>query len=252
MNNFDILSKDILIELAIELDLPDIINWCRLNKRFDEFTCKSDVFWRRKFIHDYGDYSKVLGLSWREFYKYVTVTKPNDLLWKGVEKNVLSYVVVALKRGANINNIRILFTPLSKASKRGQLEIVKYLVEQGGADINFRNGQALGEASYDGQLEVVKYLVGQGMNDNAVVDQALMYASENGHLEVVKYLVENGADVRFADDYALRRASRNGHLEVVKYLVEHGADVHARDNYAVLYAIKEGHQDIVDYLKSLQ
>ena len=220
MNNFDLLSKDILIELAIELNLPDIVNWCSLNKKFDNLTCKNDIFWRRKFIHDYGEYPKNSDLTWREFYKFITVAKPNDLLWKGVEENVLSYVVVALKRGADINRRRNYDSPLSTASKYGYLEVVKYLVEQG-SYVRVSN------------------------------DEALRFASFNGHLEIVKYLVEQGADVRADNNYALRSASIKGHLEVVKYLVEQGANVHARNDEALFWAKRNEHFEVVKYLESL-
>ena len=216
MNNFDILSKDILIELAIELDLPDIIKWCSVNKRFNDATCKSETFWRRKFNHDYGDYPKVPGLSWKEFYRYVTVTSPEDLLWEGaVQQNILSYVVVALKRGADVN-------------RDGILRI----------------------SSMEGKLDIVKYLVEHGANIHSLND-GLNWASYYGKLEVVKYLLENGADVRFKDDFALRFASNFGYLEVVKYLVEHGANVHANDDQALKQARMNKHFDVADYLESL-
>ena len=250
MSNFDLLPKDILIELAIELDLPDIIKWCSLSKKFDSLTCKNDVFWRRKFIHDYGGYSKKSDLTWKGFYKFVTVTEPNDLLWEGIEGNILSYVVVSLKRGANVENGRRNYTPLSIASEKGHLEVVKYLVGQG-ADVRAQYDYALRYASLNGHLDIVKYLVDKGSYVSAEDDFALRYASNNGHLEVVKYLVEQGADVRAYDDEALRYASYYGHLEVVKYLVKQGADVRANNDYALYWAKQKNHFEIVNYLESL-
>ena len=80
------------------------------------------------------------------------------------------------------------------------------------------------EASRSGDLERVKELVEQGANIHAWNDLALRCASENGDLEVVKFLVENGAD-NIND--ALIYASGE---EVIKFLVEKGADIHARAN----------------------
>ena len=254
MYNIDSLPKDILIEIAIELDLPDIVKWCSINKRINSLTGQNETFWMCKFIHDYGNYSKNSDLTWKEFYKLVTITKPNDLLWKGVKENVLSYVVVALKRGADIEHekqIRFyIYNPLSLASTNGHLKVVKYLVKQG-ANVRTKDDSALGLASENGHLEVLKYLVEHGADVRANNDLPLRLASENGHLEVLKYLVEHGAIVRSENDYALRSSSAYGHLEVVKYLVGRGADVHAENDSALRLAKYYEHFGVVDYLKSL-
>jgi ankyrin repeat protein len=75
---------------------------------------------------------------------------------------------------------------LETASKEGDLNKVKELIEQG-ADIH-ADDFALRWASYYGHLVVVKYLVEQGANIHALNDCAIRWASENGHLDVVKYL----------------------------------------------------------------
>ena len=244
------LSKDILIKIAIELDLPDILEWINVNKRFNKLTNKNDIFWMNKFYHDYEYYYKPTILTWKEFYKYITLTEPNDLLWKGIEGNVLSYVVVALKKGADINSKRNYNFPLSKASRIGRLEIVKYLVGKG-SNSNEKINVGFRRASENGHLEVVKYLVGQGANVRVQDDHALTSASFNGHLEVVKYLVWEGANVHATNDYALRWSSYNGHLEVVKYLVEHGANVNVNNYESLAWARINKHLEVVKYLESL-
>ena len=279
----DKLHNDVLIKLAIDLDLPDIIKWCSINKRFNKLTCENDIFWMNKFYNDYGKYPKNSDITWKEFYKYVTITEPNILLWKGVEENILSYVVVALKRGADIEHKKeidqdLFTTPLSAASENGYLEIVKYLVEHGadiefnenwplwlsaayghlevvkyllenGADIHAQGDLALFDASYNGDLEVVKYLIKHGAN---VDGHTLRAASENGKLEMVKYLVDHGVDVRDQQgDSALISASLYGYLEVVKYLVRMGANVHAQNDQALRFARKNKQVAVIEYLESL-
>ncbi|KAJ3335115.1 hypothetical protein HDU83_000620, partial [Entophlyctis luteolus] len=128
-------------------------------------------------------------------------------------------------------------TPLYIASKHGQFEVVKWLVDHG-ANVNTENVNKwapLHIASSIGHLEVVKWLVDHGANVNAEeVTKAtpLHIASQNGHLEVVKWLVDHGANVNAekADKWTpLHTASLNGHLEVVKWLVDHGANVNAEN-----------------------
>ncbi len=50
------LNKDVLVKLALELNLPDILSLCRINKRFNRFVCDDDIFWQKKLKRDW-DYS---------------------------------------------------------------------------------------------------------------------------------------------------------------------------------------------------
>ena len=138
---------------------------------------------------------------------------------------------------------------LRQASEKGQLEVVKYLVEIG-VDID---NDALVRASQNGHLAVVKYLVEQGADIHADDDVALLWASEEGHLDVVKYLVDQGADIHADNNRALRGAVFTGHLDIVKYLVEYLVEKEGRvDNIGNLIqiSINRGHSNVTDYLRS--
>jgi hypothetical protein len=74
------------------------------------------------------------------------------------------------------------------------------------------------EASKRGDLEVVKYLHGIGKECTV---WAMNLASRNGHLEVVKYLHSIGKE---CTTNAMDLASDNGHFEVVKCLYSIGKD----------------------------
>ena len=76
---------------------------------------------------------------------------------------------------------------LIKASKNGNLQKIKDLVNQG-ADIHIRNEEALRWAANNGYLDIVKYLVSQGADIHAKNDEALRYAISNGYQDVVEYL----------------------------------------------------------------
>ena len=109
-----------------------------------------------------------------------------------------------------------------------------------------------------GNLEQVKYLIEQGTDINAKDyggNTALTESSYEGHLDIVKYLIENGADIntKGANGYtALIWSSDKGHLEVVKYLIEQGADVNVKNNngYTALHYIKKNNMldDLIPYV----
>ena len=124
------------------------------------------------------------------------------------------------------------------ASRKGHLEVVKFLVSSG-VNINSAGYPILHIASANGHLELVKFLVSSGANIHADDDYAIRSASQNGLLEVVKFLVESGANIHAYDDFALRYASKDGHLEVVKFLVSSGANIHAENDFALHEALKQ-------------
>ena len=150
-----------------------------------------------------------------------------SLIEQGYDKNkILRYVCIF----GYLNIVRYIIEkynvdddfPVIYASKNGHFEMVKYLVEERGADARAENDDAVRLASKFGHLKIVKYLVENCEADiRANSDYAVRWASWNGHLQVVRYLVEQcGVDVRVENNDAVRKASAYGHFEVVKYLVE--------------------------------
>jgi len=119
-----------------------------------------------------------------------------------------------------------------------QYEVISYLLKNGsGINCQVRHTTALMLASKKGNLKMVKFLLDNGANINEVMDDscdyfdepccALMSAAAAGHLCTVKYLINRGADVTIAssdngeDDYtALIHAAKNNHFKVVKYLAK--------------------------------
>ncbi len=88
-----------------------------------------------------------------------------DALSTGNVKVVQKYI----DAGVNINDKYFAWTPLQIAANKGQLEVVKILVDKG-ADMNYRHPltklTALQLAAFDGFENVVSYLASKGADIN--------------------------------------------------------------------------------------
>ncbi len=129
--------------------------------------------------------------------------------------------------------------PLYTASKNGQLDIVRSLLDRG-SDVNemdSRRATALYTASSKGKLGVAKLLIERGANVNLRGIHGwtpLQAASYFGYLEVTRFLLDHGADVNAKArnrQTALHAASVLGHLDIALLLVERGADVDVRNHF---------------------
>ncbi|UKZ79048.1 hypothetical protein TrVFT333_006799, partial [Trichoderma virens FT-333] len=205
-----------------------------------------------------------------------------------------------LKHGAQVNGVGMIAEPLYRAAKSGRLDAVQLLLSY---DANKEGGDScisatpLSGAVSGGHLEIVQYLVeekGANINGNKY-KSPLSRAIKHRHLHIFDYLVRAGANVleedyfvllpqfvgtkqavlgdileRFiagmgneARDLLFWRAVSEGHLEIVRHLVETGADVNpdtrncdpvdflmcSREHSSPLaVAASNGHLGIVRYL----
>ncbi|XP_020649796.3 protein fem-1 homolog A [Pogona vitticeps] len=136
--------------------------------------------------------------------------------------------------------------PLLIAARHGHREVVEYLLDHCGAQVdaggsvNFdgetiEGAPPLWAASAAGHLPVVRSLLerGAGVNQTTLTNSTpLRAACFDGHLEIVRYLVgERGADLEVANRHGhtcLMISCYKGHAEIARYLLEHGADVNRR------------------------
>ncbi|VDK40693.1 unnamed protein product [Taenia asiatica] len=152
------------------------------------------------------------------------------------------YILKAERKGKNIT--AIINTPTSSgqtvlisACRNGKLDIVKYLVDECGADM-----EQVGTVHFDGEAV-------EGVTP-------LWCAAAANYLEIVRFLVDRGADVNrttITNSTALRAACFDGHEEVVRYLVERGANVETPNRHehtCLMIACFRGHENIVKYLLS--
>ena len=120
---------------------------------------------------------------------------------------------------------------LCSAAWKGQLQLVRCLVEEEGLDpgkcVELIGRSPLHSSSRGGHLQVVKYLIEEKNCEPNCQDRegitSLHLACGWGHLEIVKYLIQAvHCDANAVDKYGstpLHYASRWGHVEVVKYLL---------------------------------
>ena len=129
--------------------------------------------------------------------------------------------------------------PLYTASKNGQLDVVRSLLEQG-SDVNETNSigsrrSALHAASVAGKLEVANFLIERGAYVNMRSRGGwipLHHASVTGNLDVAQLLLDHGSDIEAKTRHgwtALHLASAEGHLHIAQLLAERGADVVVRN-----------------------
>lgn len=129
---------------------------------------------------------------------------------------------------------RSLPSKLIRACTIGELEIVKFLVEEIGADINHGDDEALRSCAKYGDLVVIKYLIENGANIRAKNDEVLLTASRYGHDDFVKFCLEQGCDPKSQKDFIL--ADALGKPSTLKLLIDAGCPV---NNYAIIRALQE-------------
>ncbi|KAJ5196189.1 hypothetical protein N7449_006668 [Penicillium cf. viridicatum] len=153
------------------------------------------------------------------------------------------------------------------AAGNGHVEILQLFIDNLPSIITRsapRSSHLLSHTAKRGQLDVVKFLMTQGtlvdyidkMGRNNLVYQSTV---TGGHLRVLKYLVEQSNYKDLAQDSALNllhSTTTAGYLKIVKYLVNCGADfTRPPSGYisehgppsALETAIKMGHEDIASF-----
>lgn len=144
-------------------------------------------------------------------------------------------------------------TSLMVACAKGDLRVVKYLVEDLRCNLiqQDRKGKdALWFACSSGKLEVVKYLNSIGLFD---LSKSSKVAVEMGHLDIISYFGSLG--YKWRDFDLLNIAAGKGHLSIVSYLISMGTPflkkLDSKGNSALLNAIRNGKLDVAKFLISM-
>jgi ankyrin repeat protein len=177
------------------------------------------------------------------------------------EQSVINKVKTLIAKRGNLNEVDEDDgnTMLFRASKEGNLEIVRLLVE-GGADMDkadYDGRTPLYVACKYGHIKIVQLLLDAGADidkEGWRVGTPLWIASEKGDLKIVKLLIEKGANLDIEGNLGtpLYIASLVGLLGVVRLLVDAGADIDkgvwAGKKTPLWIASKEGRHKIVKLL----
>ena len=171
------------------------------------------------------------------------------------------------------SNNSVVYIPIFKACKEGDLTSVKYFIEKQCFDpqiktnlFDFELQLSFGDspihtASIYGHLPIIEYLIAkQNVNiDTRGFNQMtpLHYACEGGHIPIIQYLISIGANINAKDsngDYVIHYASKNGLLSIIQYLIEEqNIDINIKGQFErtpIHYACSNGHFPIVQYLIS--
>ncbi|KAE9309374.1 hypothetical protein PF008_g20718 [Phytophthora fragariae] len=115
------------------------------------------------------------------------------------------------------------------------LTVCRFLVDEAGADVNFREDvempeeTALERTIIQGCEPIAKFLLERGADNQSRVD-ALWYAADFADHSMLKLLLENGADVNDLDgNTALTNAARRRDFLTVERLMAAGIDINRRD-----------------------
>lgn len=181
----------------------------------------------------------------------------DDFSAKGDKSIITAFCKVGLSEVRDSDE----FTPLIWASCKGNLRLVKSLIE-GGCNrdaVDKDNDNALLEAAHLGRTDVVRYLISSAGFDKNWRQKdgfnAILCASQNGHLDTVKYLVSIGCDVNSETDKGGNcsyMAAYSGNIELIKYIISCGGSIKGKVlGFTCLHGAAHGNKvNVIEYLLS--
>ncbi len=184
-------------------------------------------------------------------------------LIRAIKINDTDRVRTLLYANVNVNEKNYAgITPMTVAAEKGNMDIIRLLVENGKADINAKSSYGvtpLIAATAAGQAEVVQYLIKHGADSTAKDDlgkTALTYASNFDNAKTLSDLIAlDKTSLNIPDNAGntpLIYSAQRGYLANVKTLLSNGANVNYRNPASGLSALSaaaaEGYLPVVKWL----
>jgi ankyrin repeat protein len=150
-------------------------------------------------------------------------------------------------------------TPLWECASEGRIKLLGFMLNFGNqvnAIVEVPENiegkwNLLHRASYRGQLQVVRFIVNGGADINICdvnINTALHYATESGSVEIINLLLDKGISVNLIGTYdsttPLHVSAEFGQLDATKVLVERGAAINNTHKYGDTPLMMDAHRGI--------
>lgn len=125
------LPKDVIIQLALEFDLPSILSLCQTSTKLNMLICENNTFWINKLRKDFDilKYRTDAKAYYENLMEHLKEDDPDTLLLIGIEMEDLDLVKFSVAKGANVNDTSIIYTPLIfSLGVNGNDDIFHYLL----------------------------------------------------------------------------------------------------------------------------
>jgi len=174
----DKLNKDELFSIAIELNLPELLNFCSSSKRINEFICKRNDVWNYKLKRDFDKYIDEIKGTPREKYTFLYSLKSL------VSPRSFHYIVTTLELyKPDYMHYKPYYLDVISDLERIYTTMKKYISQK---TFGVAEEEALKKYKSSLRLTLLKEAVGDMYTEYR--DEGMLYQLKDKYLDVSNYL----------------------------------------------------------------